>query len=408
MDTPQLLLSERENPENWEREYRENPDGFKDALQEIEKTHGNLILVRAWKARLVDVVSSKFPRSFWYVMVATILAYVGVAYVNQVKLDSGNLPAMMWMVPFLLHYTWINKKQIIHARYVSAAVILFGLLLYVPRFFVVDVIGNISLFSLYLGVFGLGGYFVYLQLRSLEDVIDVITRLSSWILLTLALSIPILAISFASLEVLQLFGQGDHYAIEFANALTPFVAYYILERSQVWLKISQLYSKILLIPLSVIAGFIFLRVIYFLLRDRLVFSFTLEFFNVSLLLLVMLFVVSLIMKRTKNMFSFEKFESIFFGLISGVSFVLPVCAIVSYFEAGSGFWRIIAPTVNEQPYLWGVIAIPLFMSIHAGMFAYAALRLQIGAEVSYKHHISLFLVYPLLFVGIIIATIFAL
>ncbi len=402
MDTPQLLLSERENPENWEREYRENPDGFKDALREIEKTHGNLVLVRAWKARLVDVVASKFPRSFWYVMGATIVAYVGVAYVNTFTFGTIGLPAMMWIVPFLLHYIWINKKQIAQARYVGAAVVLFGALLYVPRF-LVDPMTDISLFSLFLGVCGLGGFFVYTQSHRIDDILDVVTRLSSWVLLSLALSIPILGILFASSEVLQLFGQGDHYLIEFANAVTPFIAYYILERSQGWLKISQLYSKILIIPLFAIAAFIFLRIIYFLLGVKLISSFTLAFFDVSLLLLVMMFIASLIMMRTKNIFSFEKFESLFFGLISGVSFVLSVCGIVSYFEAGSQLWQI-----NYTAYVWWLIAISLFMSFHAGTFALAALRRQVGTTTSYKRQVQLFLGYPLLCAGAIIATIFAL
>lgn len=402
MDTPQLLLSERENPEHWEREYRENPDGFKDALQEIEKTHGNLILVRAWKARLMDVVASKFPRSFWYVMGATIVAYMGVAFVNTITFGTVGLPAMMWIVPFLLHYLWINKKQIVQARYIAVAVVLFGVLLYVPRFFV-DPMTDISLFSLFLGVCGLGGFFVYTQSRRIDDILDVVTRLSSWVLLSLALFVPILAILFASSEVLQLFGQGDQYVIEFTNALTPFIAYYILERSQGWLKISQLYAKILILPLFAIAAFIFFRVVYFLLLATLSLSFTGAFFAVSLLLLVMLFVASLIMMRTKNIFSFEKFESLFFGLISGVSFVLSVCGIVSYFEAGSQLWQI-----NYTTHAWWLIAISLFMSFHAGTFALAALRRQVGTTSSYKRQVQLFLGYPLLCAGAIIATIFAL
>lgn len=408
MDTPQLLLSERENPENWEREYRENPDGFKDALREIEKTHGNLVLVRAWKARLVDVVASKFPRSFWYVMGATIVVYMGVAYVNTITFGTVGLPAMMWIVPFLLHYIWINKKQMAQARYVAAAVVLFGVLLYLPRFFVVDSMAEIALFSLYLGVFGLGGFFVYTQSRRIDDVLDVVTRLSSWVLLSLALLIPILGILFASSEVLQLFGQGDHYLIEFANAVTPFIAYYILERSQGWLKISQLYSKILIIPLFAIAGFIFLRVVYFLLRATLAVSFTGEFFGVGLLLLVMMFIASLIMKRTKNIFSFEKFESWFFGLISGVSLVLSICAVVTYFEGGSQLWSSYPELVSHGVYLWGLTAISLYLSLHAGLFAFAAFKRQMGIAPSYQLPVLLFVGYPLLCAGIITATIISL
>lgn len=416
MDTTHALLADRENPENWEREYRENPDGFKDALQEIEKTHGNLVLVRAWKARLMDVVVSKFPRSFWYVMVATVIVYGGVLYFDRMMGKISEFPLMMWIVPFLLHYVWLHRKQVLRAPYVAVGVVLVGVAMYLWPTSLVEadrwhVLSKLSTFRFILGLSGLGLFFVYVGKRHIDTYIDTITRLFSWALLTTALyaSMAILMFSYASSGFS--FDGFDLYGLAVINGLAPFVAYYILDRSQNWLKIGKLYAKLFTIPLAVIALGVFFRAVYLLLSGSLGFSFTTSFFGVGFVLLALLFATSLIMKQTNNNFHFARFESLFFGLVSGVLMVLSICAVVLFVEGGSAFWtepyfgaNIDVDSVY-QVYWWGLIALSTAMSVHAGLFSQAAVQRQLGKTPSYNLPMYWFLVYPMVSIGAIIALI---
>lgn len=416
MDTTHTLLAERENPEQWEREYRENPDGFTEALQEIEKTHGSLVLVRAWKARLMDVVASKFPRSFWYVMGATMVAYVVVVYFDTSIAGKFGFPLMMWIVPFLLHYVWLHRKHIAHAPYVAGGVVLVGAIMYGAPHFMAEsdtfqLMGKLSTFQFFLGLSVLVSFFGYVGKRHIDTYIDTVTRLCSWALLTAALYIATAILMFSFISAGFSFDRLEMYVLALVNGLVPFVAYYILDRSQNWLKPAKLSAKLFVLPLVVVALGLFFRVVYLLLSGSLGFLFTHSFFGLSVVLLAFLFAASLIMKHTKNIFHFARFESLFFGLVSGVSAVMAICAVVLYFQGGSAFWTDpymgkTTTDVTHQWHWWGIVGYSVVMSVHAGLLSYAAVQRQLGAVSSHNLPLYLFLGYPVVSIGAIVALLF--
>ena len=415
MDTTSTLLAERENPEYWEHEYRENPEGFTEALAEVEKTHGNLVLVRVWKARLMEVVVSKFPRSFWYVMGATMVAYVVAVYFDTSIAGKFGFPLMMWVVPFLLHYLWLHRKQVPHVPYVAGGVVLLGAIMYgAPSFMfepdMYQTMGKLSTFQFILGLFGLALFFVYVGKRHIDTHIDTVTRLCSWALLTVALYIATSILMFSFISAGFSFDRLEMYVLALINGLVPFVAYYILDRSQNWLKPGKLSAKLFVIPLAVVALGMFFRVVYLLLSGSLGFAFTHSFFGLSVVLLSLLFVLSLIMKQTKNSFHFARFESLYFGLVSGVSAVMAICAVVLYVQGGSAFWT--DPYFGQMDigsahyvYCWSIIILTTVMSVHAGLFSQAAVQRQLGKTPSYNLPMYLFLGYPVVSIGAIIALI---
>ena len=415
MDTTSTLLAERENPEYWEHEYRENPEGFTEALAEVEKTHGNLVLVRVWKARLMEVVVSKFPRSFWYVTAVTVLAYVGVQYFDTTVGGVLAFPLMMWIVPFLFYYLWLHRKQVAHHKYLVAGIFLVGIGMYLSPSVLSEaerwqVMGKLSTFRFILGLSGLGLFFVYVGTRHIDTYIDTVARLLSWALLTVVLSVATAVLMLAFLSAGFSFDRLEMYILALINGLAPFVAYYILDRSEGWLKIGKLYAKLFVIPLAVVALGMFFRVVYLLLSGSLGFAFTYSFFGVSVVLLSLLFAVSLIMKQTKNSFHFARFESLYFGLVSGVSAVMAICAVVLYVQGGSAFWT--DPYFGQMDigsahyvYCWSIIILTTVMSVHAGLFSQAAVQRQLGKTPSYNLPMYLFLGYPVVSIGAIIALI---